>query len=82
MSDCYAHPVAQTLRAADWDRLQAMPEPALEFILHDDAGHDVPLSHYRWHTMDRAYCPCGQYVDLVHARRHVSCPCDEVTAPE
>lgn len=33
------------------------------------------VTHEQWHDADLAPCPfCGAGADLVHARRHVSCP--------
>ena len=72
-------------RADTWDRLNSIPEPATEFVMHCDEEHGSTWSHREWHVLDTAACPrpeCPGRIDFAHARRHVSCPCDEVTAPE
>jgi hypothetical protein len=67
---------------AEWDTLNAMPDPDAPFRMTCDEGHETVVTHRAWHSGSRWPCAdraCPGEIDLAHARRHVSCPCDEAS---
>lgn len=69
---------ALTVPAHRWDAANRIPAPEAVLLLHCSEGHDVSISHRNWHLLDQTRCDlCGCLADLIYARRHTPCRCEE-----